>query len=118
MSKCENCIHYDVCCEMITKHNKLFFVCGDKGNEGQHYKDKSLIVELPCEIGCTKFVKSKNKNKIMLCEVSGFFIDKNILVDVIFEKDTNSFWFEQFSADELFDSKEDAQRKLKELEGK
>ena len=38
MSKCENCIHYDVC--LFTKDK----VC-------DHFKDKSLFVELPCEWG-------------------------------------------------------------------
>ena len=56
-TKCKNCIHYDVCCEMITKHNKSFFVCGDKGNEGQHYKDKSLVVELPCRCKDCEYAK-------------------------------------------------------------
>jgi hypothetical protein len=80
-----------------------------------HYKDKSLCVALPCKVGDVKFVKSKNNNKIMPCEVSGFFIDKNILIDVIFEKATNNSWFEQFSADELSNSKEDAEAKLIEV---
>lgn len=112
MSKCENCIHNGICYD-----KEIYGETEIWGGKCDHYKDKSLIVELPCKVGDVKFVKSKNKNKIMPCKVSGFFIDKNILIDVIFEKDTNNSWFEQFSANELFDSKEDAERKLKEIEG-
>lgn len=46
MSKCENCIHNEVC--------KYEVVHSTKGCE--HYKDKSLCVELPCKVGDTVYI--------------------------------------------------------------
>lgn len=59
MSKCENCIHFDMCAELHAYYHKVEkemvipFMC-DENNEKlncDHYKDKSLIVELPCKVG-------------------------------------------------------------------
>lgn len=45
MPKCENCYHHDIC---------IFH--GASGCERcMHYKDKSLIVELPCKVGDTVY---------------------------------------------------------------
>ena len=46
--KCENCYHYEACLNSLSKNKVLnntdVFAC-------EHYKDKSLIVELPCRVG-------------------------------------------------------------------
>lgn len=39
MAKCENCIHEEVCCPCV-EHE----VC-------EQFKDKTLVVELPCKVG-------------------------------------------------------------------
>lgn len=49
MAKCENCYHYEACLYFLSKENKVLnntegFICN-------HYKNKSLIVELPCKPG-------------------------------------------------------------------
>ena len=48
--KCENCYHYEACLNSLSGYKVLNntegFVC-------EHYKDKSLIVELPCREGDT-----------------------------------------------------------------
>ena len=49
MPKCENCYHYEACNYFLKKENGYLasregFVCG-------HFKDKSLIMELPCKVG-------------------------------------------------------------------
>lgn len=46
---CENCYHYNACAYFLRKENKRLgsaegFIC-------EHFKDKSLIVELPCRVG-------------------------------------------------------------------
>ena len=46
---CKNCYHYEACNHFLKKENKHLgscegFVCG-------HFKDKSLVVELPCRVG-------------------------------------------------------------------
>ncbi len=51
---CKNCYHYEACNYFLKKENKHLgscegFVCG-------HFKDKSLIVELPCKGGDILFV--------------------------------------------------------------
>ena len=43
MSKCENCIHNEVC--RIRTYPSMYGITGDGCD---HYKDKSLCVELPC----------------------------------------------------------------------
>ena len=48
MEKCENCYHARACLNSLSENKVLnnteSFVC-------EHYKDKSLIVELPCRAG-------------------------------------------------------------------
>lgn len=41
---CKNCIHYDVCCELMAQLQWRPELC-------KSFKDKSLIVELPCKVG-------------------------------------------------------------------
>lgn len=43
MSKCENCIHNDVCGNPSVKLGNIVY------GKCNHYKDKSLFVELPCK---------------------------------------------------------------------
>ena len=102
MSKCEckECLHYEVCDKQkIINHTISKSVC-------KHYKAKSLFVELPCKVGDNKFVESKIKGKVLPCEINGFFINKNILIDVIFDEGTDSFWFEQVFVNEIFETEE------------
>lgn len=47
MSKCENCIHYELCLWQKGGVNLMIL------NDCDHFKDKSLFVELPCAIGTT-----------------------------------------------------------------
>lgn len=48
MAKCENCYHYEACLNSLSENkvlnNAKGFVC-------DHYKDKSLVLELPCRVG-------------------------------------------------------------------
>lgn len=49
--KCENCYHYDIC-------NGRFDV-EEYGCRCEDYKDKSLIIELPCKVGDTVYIKGE-----------------------------------------------------------
>lgn len=125
-NKCKNCIHYDVCCEMITKHNKLFFVCGDKGNEGQHYKDKSLIVELPCKVGDKVYEirnpKIFNEKIVEMKVIAIAFLVSSCCnhLSIIAENSRGANLLLELDdfGKTVFTNKEDAERKLKEIEGK
>lgn len=81
MAKCKNCYHYEACLYFLAKENKILnnsegFVCG-------YYKDKSLIVELPCRIGDTVFIISRGDiinltvNNISYSSYRRFLICKN-----------------------------------------
>lgn len=54
MTMCENCIHCTVC------KNLDFFNEISSGVMCEHYEDRKLIVRLPCEVGTTVWVISKN----------------------------------------------------------
>lgn len=47
MPKCENCYHYEACNYFLEKENKHLGSC--EGFVCEHFKDKSLILELPCK---------------------------------------------------------------------
>lgn len=55
MNRCKNCYHYEVCNDIYTldDDDDLFKDCST-------FKEKSLIVELPCKIGDVLF-KFNNK---------------------------------------------------------
>ena len=52
MSKCENCIHYDACKKISDVHGLAF----GKSPFCDHYKDKSLCVELLVRVGQVVYV--------------------------------------------------------------
>ena len=47
MPKCENCYHKDIC---------VAFFDGSGMPDCDYFKDKSLIVELPCKVGETVYI--------------------------------------------------------------
>ena len=109
---------------MVTKHNKPFFVCGNKGNEGQHFKDKSLIFELPCKVDkIGEYVYYIPTYADCIDDVIEVKIEKIVIyADRTRVYMRNEYSFCDFSPLEFsqrvaFD-KEDAEKKLKEIEGK
>jgi hypothetical protein len=50
MNNCENCYHFHVC----DLQYRL-----EEHQDCKHYKDKSLIVELPCKVGDTVYIKGE-----------------------------------------------------------
>ena len=114
MSKCENCI-----CNSVCDHNKYGF------ENCNNYKDKSLCVELPCKVGDDLFVISQTKDKrilpfINIYTCSGFtvFVKKRG-IDAWCDagNGVRTYKLNNFGKT-VFLTKEDAERKLKEIEGK
>ena len=54
MAKCENCYHYEMCCDWISR--TFIPVTKEEGSACEHFKDKYLIVELPCKVGDILYV--------------------------------------------------------------
>ncbi|MBQ8567305.1 MAG: hypothetical protein IJ445_06975 [Clostridia bacterium] len=125
---CNKCIHYDVCDKQkITNRTISKSVC-------KHFKDKSLFVELPCKVGGTvyRIVKLCNgETKI----VEGEVLEFTITHEHHNRKDEYRFYFwakgeeiahRQYSlwcyftdfGKTVFLTKEEAEEKLKELEGR
>lgn len=65
MPKCENCYHFDIC---------IFH--GASGCERcMQYKDKSLIVELPCKVGDDLYwISDENKVECLKNEIIGVVV--------------------------------------------
>lgn len=62
---CQDCIHFDVCEEkwaqrfILTQGDKAYMHGVDE--RCKHFKDKSRMVELPCEIGATIYQISRGQ---------------------------------------------------------
>lgn len=132
MNKCENCIHFDMCAELIAYYHKakkeqvVFFMCEDETEKLNcpHYKDKSLCVELPCKadkIG--EYVYYIPTYADCIEDVIECKIEKIVIyadrIRVYMRNEYNFCDFSplEFSQRVVFD-KEDAEAKLKEIEGK
>ena len=91
MSKCYcvHCVHKDVCRYSSLKYIEI---------DCRHFKDKSLFVELPCAIGETVYMV-------------------DIYDKIILKREFNIHWIYDFGKT-VFLTKEDAEKKLKEIEGK
>ena len=129
MSKCENCIHYDVCAELmaIHKNQTIAFVkeCIGKTNGCTHFKDKSLFVEKPCEVGQAVFFYTVVDDEggypvfdILEGEVISFSIQKEGLWAYCRYKYGLTYWHvvDESFGKTVFLTKEDAEQKLKEGE--
>lgn len=144
MSKCENCIHYDVCTLVMAKAKHLTEQTVRKYlNEGNactdHFKDKSLFVELPCKVGDTVYAISESRVEECRC------YDISIGIENLVETEHNcdyeckgcpfNSWGQDYSGEyscqgeygvwlfkfedfgkTVFLTKEDAEAKLKEME--
>ena len=122
MSKCLNCIHNGVCAELIAhaKHQSVELVKEilNLTPTCDHYKDKSLCVELPCEVGKPVFffVDDGVKSELFNGKVFSIIYEQNqIWIYCSYE---NGLTFHHTIDDigkKLFFNKEDVERKLKEF---
>ncbi len=127
MSKCEckNCVHESVC--RIRTYPSQYGLTGDACD---HYKDKSLFVELPVRVGQTVYriaSYGNSRNQIICTE-----IEENQIVSVYYQEEIENqykdkckkFTFETTYAegyteedigDLVYLTKDEAERKLREV---
>ena len=114
MPKCENCYHHDIC----------IFHGASGCEECMQYKDKSLIVELPCKVGDTVYtndcmqgwyMRQKDrpyKTTVVYIGING----KDDYMNVVFKNDNMlSFSFSDIGK-RVFLTSEEAEKALKERE--
>ena len=110
MAKCENCYHNEMCqaLEVCNGVMKIPANCCD------YYKDKSLIVELPCRVGDTVYILIDESKKF-----GGAYIKEEKAVEI---STAGRMWTDScyYDSDDigrmLFFSREEAERALKERE--
>ena len=116
VSKCENCIHYDVC-EMF----------GNVRYREEHscrcFKAKSLFVELPCKVGITLYFlynrphADKPDLTPKIYETTAWYFDvdeKGISILPRFVLEYNSEFHYRLNKNVFLD-REEAEKKLKEM---
>lgn len=115
MNNCENCYHFHMC----DLQYRL-----EENSECKHFKDESLIVELPCKVGDTVYIKGEP------AAIDSIHIDKTITYRVRFlcyGRDCSTCPFyekhdckapDKITTDDIgvtvFLTKEEAEKKLKE----
>ena len=110
MSKCENCIHGDVCLyeEFYTEQEK---------EECIFYKDKSLFVEIPCKVGDDVWFNTFKKNATVCIGIQPHKVDRIDVCLVCGEKELIETKIPIWRIGKtVFLTKEEAERKLEELE--
>ncbi len=108
MNKCENCIHYDACKKISDVHGLAF----GSSPFCDHFKDKSLFVELPCKVGDTLYF-GNYKGEVV----------ENEILDIRYRTKTKSGFYNDISIDEVGkivyvtrqEGQAEAERKLREV---
>lgn len=139
---CKDCYHYDVCHIRINSigflpvikgkvsmSSIMYKECDDVEKHCSHFKDKSLIIELPCKIGqivydvvlCDDDIYRIYEMKIVAIEPFGSLYESKYFPDFIWNiylTDDCSYAYRTFDdvGKKTFFSKEEAEAKLKELE--
>lgn len=117
MVKCENCYHARACLNSLSENKGLnnteVFVC-------EHYKDKSLIVELPCRVGDVVYVlyTCDSPYEIEQVIINGINIRKESTQIVFSNNSAITVWENDWSVYKkyVFSSREEAERALEECE--
>lgn len=128
----KNCIHYEVC---NAEHGELLSRINQGCEQCKNFKDKSLIVELPCKVGkfvyadtrlfCKDYLREEvRKLNYICCVAVNVRYDKNmkalIYLRPLYRRDFSSRYhiFVPSSAigETVFLTVQEAQEKLKELE--
>ncbi len=125
MKHCKNCLH-DKVCDMWAVESGMPFV---NANTCEHFKDKSLVLDLPCKVGDIVYhinTFSSRNPIIKECEVDALHITsgKNkrghkkpsyVLVrDIMMQSLSTRIYFEEFGKT-LFLTRELAEQALKEI---
>ena len=117
MAKCENCYHYEACLNSLSENKVLnnteFFAC-------EHYKDKSLIVELPCRVGDVVYVlyTCDLPHEIEQVIINSINIRKESTQIVFSNNSAITVWGNEWSDYKkyVFSSREEAERALEKHE--
>lgn len=119
---CKDCYHYGVCSKEdgTTNYYGKEDACADVEKRCQYFKDKSRIVELPCNIGDEAYYVSIKRYsplsyKLVKVKVTDFYINnKNGIYAVEIKTLKSNFTFTLNICKVYFD-KSKAEEKLKEL---
>ena len=106
MAKCENCYHAGVCLHRINYE--------DYDCECANYKDKSLIVELPCRVGDVVYVCYESPKGISETTIARFEIYGKFTTVVFSNGSQFTIWNNDWSVykSAVFLSREEAERAL------
>ncbi len=117
---CDNCIKADVCLKNHIKSDLVYRSDGEQKLYCELFKDKDLIIELPCKVGDMVYVINSAKTQITQYYITEISIAEDIIIkgaqDIV-----NSIWtgrdFEvQDFGKRVFLTREEAQEALKERE--
>lgn len=118
--KCKDCYHNEIC-PLWDDYNDIPYCDGysDFCNNYDHFKDKSLIVELPCKVGDKAYYLSIKRyvpltHKIVEAEVLNYNINGRGIFDAKIRQ-LNSDYVFRTSIDKIYFTKSEAEAKLKEL---
>lgn len=119
--KCKDCYHNEIC-PVWDDYNDIPYNDGYSNfcNNYDHFKDKSLIVELPCKVGDKVYYITIKRyvpltHKIVEAEVLNYNINGCGICDVEI-KPLDLIRSFTISDDKVFSTKSEAKAKLKELE--
>ena len=80
--------------------------------------EQGKIVELPCQIGDEKFAILPNTDVIVKGKVCTIIYQNEFLIDFVYKSDEYDYTaYTQLLPEELFDTYEEAEAKLREMEG-
>lgn len=105
MPKCKSCYHFHMC-------DLQYRI--EEDQECKHFKDDSLIVELPCKVGTVAYIIINESEKF-----GGSYIKEEKIVEV---STAGRIWTDSCYYDDddigktVFLSHEEAEKKLKECE--
>ena len=110
---CKDCYHYEVCKfynkNLPEEYDPIEWQC-------DYFKAKSLIVELPCEIGTELFLSDNLMQHHRLKEYK-FIGERVVMVIECFEfQRTRKMFLDEYFGKTVFLTKEEAEAKLKEIE--
>ena len=115
MANCKDCIHYNVCCELMAQLHWKPELC-------RSFKDRNRFVELPCKVGDTIYEITERKrngkwSKVIVPRfVGGIEIGSGGFMTVI--SGTTITVFLSNLGETVFLTREEAERVLKESENK
>jgi hypothetical protein len=92
----------------------------EKLYEYEELEEQGLLIKLPCKVGDTVYINIQKKT--YECKISGFYIiEDEVQFMVAFPDEDNATWFEvgeTHKQEDLFLTREEAEKALKEMEEK